>query len=74
MCRVLHKCLFEIVGTNWHAILSYQLIRFICHCVYFFYIILVEIQRGNCLHRILGWILFEIRRELPPQNFGADSF
>ena len=25
MCQVLHKCFFEIVGTNWHAILSYQL-------------------------------------------------
>ena len=29
---------------------------------------------GNCLHRILEWILFEMWRILPPQNFGADSF
>jgi len=28
----------------------------------------------NCLHRILERILFEMWRELPPQNFGADSF
>ncbi len=27
----------------------------------------------NCLHRILGRILFESWLELPPQNFGSDS-
>jgi hypothetical protein len=29
---------------------------------------------GNRLHRILEWILFEMWWELPPQNFGVDSF
>jgi hypothetical protein len=29
---------------------------------------------GNCLHRILEWFLFEISRELPPQNFGVVLF